>query len=401
MQPRQHGYDINKATVRKALKPRREPYWRELSEACYLGFRRTETGSETWIARWTDAESRYHYKSLGSAASVSYDQAKEAAEGWFEQCRGGVVRVGTVEDACKQYVANMRVEKGERLAKCPEYSFQKLVYETRFGRTPLDKLTSFQVRDWRNGLIAKPSKNDRKRTLRESSANRIFRKLKAALNFAYKNRMVANDAAWRTVDLLKGETATDRARTLYLDPAQRRRILVECDEDAANLIRGLLYTMGRPQSDLELPVARVKDFDATQKSLRLRHKKGKGQLKHRDVPLSDEAVEFFKRMAKDKLPSAFLFTYRGEPWSRHQWERELKSAVAAVNAKATNPSERIPEDVVAYTFRHCAICDRLKAGISIGKVAHDAGTSVLMIERHYGKFAKEDVSSQLAAIRAF
>ena len=395
------GYDVNKATVRRDLPPRREPYWRELSKGHYLGFRKTETGSETWLARCPSTDSRYNFKSIGSVGAMSYDEAKQAAEVWFNQCRGGVVRAGTVEEACKEYVANMQVEKGERLAKCPEYSFQKLIYGKPFGRIPLDKLTSFQVREWRNGLIKRQNKNNRQHTLRESSANRIFRKLKAALNFAYKNRMVLSDAAWRTVDLLKGDTAADRARTLYLEPEQRGRILAECGTDTANLIRGLLYTMGRPQSNLELPVSRVRDFDATQQTLRLQHKKGRGLLKHRDVPLSDEAVAFFKQAAKDKLPSAYLFTYQGQPWSRHQWERELKAAIAAMNEKATNPKDRIPEDVVAYTFRHCAIVDRLKAGISIGKVADDAGTSVLMIERHYGKYAREDVSDRLARIRAF
>ena len=88
---RQHGWDINKATVRNGLKPRREPYWRELEPRCYLGFRTSLVGGAgTWVARWTDEANEYQYKPLGSAANLEYADAKKAAEAWFVQCKGGV-----------------------------------------------------------------------------------------------------------------------------------------------------------------------------------------------------------------------------------------------------------------------------------------------------------------------
>ena len=52
--------------------------------------------------------------------------------------------------------------------------------------------------------------------------------------------------------------------------------------------------------------------------------------------------------------------------------------------------------------RHCAITDRLRVGQSLGKVAKDAGTSVLMIEKYYAKYINDaDVRAKLNAIVTF
>ena len=58
MVARNRDIAINRAKTRKALKPRREPYWLNVAEGGYLGYRKMESGSETWIARWRTPESR-------------------------------------------------------------------------------------------------------------------------------------------------------------------------------------------------------------------------------------------------------------------------------------------------------------------------------------------------------
>jgi hypothetical protein len=43
-----------------------------------------------------------------------------------------------------------------------------------------------------------------------------------------------------------------------------------------------------------------------------------------------------------------------------------------------------------------------RAGISIGRVAKDAGTSIAMIEKHYAKYLDDaDVRAKLAAVTVF
>ena len=129
----------------------------------------------------------------------------------------------------------------------------------------------------------------------------------------------------------KGAGAADRPRTVYLTPAQRRLLLEAADADTADLLRGLLYTAARPLSTAELPVARVRDFDADAGTLTLRSYRGDGTERTRDVPLGDDAVAFLKQMAKGKTPAAFLFTRGRQPWDRQKW-------AAGIAAASTTPT---------------------------------------------------------------
>lgn len=401
MKKRQHDYRIHQATQRAKLPVRHEPYWRSVG-AGYLGYRKHSNPADSfWVARWTSGElqasgarRKTYQKRLGLEQDLSFEAAQAAALAWFEQCAGGVVRAGTVEEACRAYVDNMRIQKNERAAHFAHLRFALLVYGKPIGHTKLDELRDLDVTKWRNALVT-----DQRR---KASANRDLRGFKAALNYAYRHKLVATDAAWRHVAPFTGADAATRARTAYLTPAQRRRLLDACDPDTANLLRGLLYTAARPLSESELPAARVADFDAEQGRLLLRNYKGKGDERLRYVTLNDEAVAFFKQMARSKLPGAYLFTRNGKPWTRLHWSEAIKKAVATVNADAKEPADRLPLDVCAYTMRHCAITDRLKSGVSISDVAKDAGTSIAMIEKHYAKYIVDDtLRAKLNQIVAF
>lgn len=387
---------IDRAGVRDSLPVRAAPYWQGLGRGCAIGYRKTKTGPGTWIARWTNDQHVHTTNALGRVDELSYGEACVKAEEWFNQCRGGVPHAGTVEAACNDYVANQRQEKGERSAAFSEGRFKQHVFGKDIARKKLDELTTRDVTNWRNGLLA---------GMRKNSANRVLRDLKAALNYSFSRGDVANDAAWRRVKAFKGADAADGARTVYLTLAQRQRLLNACNPDTGDLLRGLLLSGARPLSNAELPVAKVNDFDAQQKTLTLRNYKGDGSERTRVVPLSDAAVEFFKRMSKNKLPSAYLMMNGPDRWARHMWSNGIDAAVKAANEKAQadgKAAERLPDDTCAYTMRHCAITDWLKAGISIGRVAKDAGTSVAMIEKHYAKYLDDaDIRAKLDSVAAF
>ena len=57
---------------------------------------------------------------------------------------------------------------------------------------------------------------------RKSSANRTWTILRAALNHAFRDDLVASDAAWRKVKPFKG---VDAARVRYLTVEQARRLV--------------------------------------------------------------------------------------------------------------------------------------------------------------------------------
>jgi hypothetical protein len=74
--------------------------------------------------------------------------------------------------------------------------------------------------------------------------------------------------------------------------------------------------------------------------------------------------------------------YDGEPWGKspHQ-HRPMKEAVQAA---------KLPRETVFYSLRHYHIRKALAAGAPVQVVAENCGTSVRMIEKHYGKFLPQD-----------
>jgi integrase len=317
------------------------------------------------------------------------DALKEATV-WWEQCVGGVPRASTVEAACKEYVANQRSEKGERAAEFSTGRFKLHVYDQPFGAISLDKLTTRDLERWRDGLVTEKR--------RKNSANRDFRSLKAALNFAFHRGMCPSDAAWRRVKPLRGEGARDGQRTAYLSPEQRRQLIAKAHADTADFLRALLYSAARPN---EMQAACVSDFDPLQKTLRLVSLKGQGEERVRYVPLVGASADFFSGLTKGKLPKAPLVSFQRLPWARHLWAAGIRAALKAANEDIENPPDRLPPDVVAYSMRHCAITDMLRAGVDVSSVAKIAGTSITMINSHYAKFVATDVREKLSAITAF
>jgi len=55
----------------------------------------------------------------------------------------------------------------------------------------------------------------------------------------------------------------------------------------------------------------------------------------RTVPLPRAALLFFERLAKDKLPNAWLFTRDdGKPWAHSDWDEHVRAAAAKAELPA-------------------------------------------------------------------
>lgn len=394
-----HNYDLALSGVRDRLAraPRHEPYWQNMGAGRKLGLRVLGNGEATWVAKFTskrrlDSGSRRQIvqTGLGRLETMTHAEAWEAATQWFRERQGGIQPSGTVADACEKYVTKLRREKGERSAKHAEHYFNRQITNTAIGRTKLADLTAEDLRSWLDGLVTPARK--------KNSANRIFATVKAALNFAFEEGYCASDSAWRRVKKLRGVGATDGQRTAYLAPWQRRMLIEKADPDTADFIRALLHSAARPN---EMQAARVSDFDARERTLRLVSLKGRGEERVRYVPLTNAAVEFFTGLAKGKTPKGYLVTCERLPWARSLWADGIRKALKAANKEIEDPKDRLPPDVVAYTMRHCAITDMLGAGVDVSSVAKIAGTSITMINSHYAKFVQADVREKLASITAF
>ncbi|MGB3747425.1 MAG: tyrosine-type recombinase/integrase [Rhodanobacter sp.] len=366
-------FDIDKVRVRSRLAVRREPYWgAPIARGLFVGFRKLEDGG-TWIARQRDEDGRQRYHSLGHADATPYDDAVKAARTWAKSLQAGIntTEVQTVADACRVYVANRRRKKGDANADDAEGRFKRTVYGHTIAKVKLAKLSTEQIEVWRDGL-----------DMADASKNRTFASLKAALNFAATSRYVDGGRVqeWERV---KPFAVTTR-RGLYLDRTQRRALLAELPEHARPFVRLLCLLPLRPGA---LAAAKVGHMEAKLGSLLIESDKaGAGRV----IALSPEALSLLRDEAKGKLPGAPLVAYMdGSHWHKERWKQPITKAAAAAG---------LPVATCAYTLRHSVITDMLAGGMDSLTVTRMAGTSLAMIEKHYGHLLQEHAAKAMAGL---
>jgi integrase len=378
---------IDTPTARAKLAPRREPYWHKLQSFGYVGYRRSTDGG-SWVARWTTKERTKEYSALGTlegiAAKDQFDKAGELAREWFRTRGAAPTGPYTVADAIGDYVKDRRVHKSEAAAKDAEQRLNKHLVPV-LGSTRLDKLTMAAVARWLEGMVKESDDEDVVRRSRDS-ANRVLSFAKAAFNLAWRRDLVGSDRAWRRVKAFRDVGA---ARKVFLSPAQSKALVKAAAPDFRPLIESGLLTGARYG---ELIAARVKDLDTANMTLRLAGKTGT-----RDAFLSDAALRHFKKLAKGKLPNAYLHVRDdGEPWAKSHQIRRMRAAVTEANQTGA----KIPVDCNFYSLRHTHISRALVAGVNIQVLAENCGTSVRMIEVHYGKFTATDRRAMLNRVEA-
>lgn len=377
------GHNIEKAGDRSKLEPRREPYWDRIEAGCYLGYRKLEDGTGTWIARWRNEEGAQKYHAIGSTPSVGYDAAVKAARQWFVQCKGGSTEVITVEEACRRYVIDRRTEKGEGTAKDAEGRFNRLVYGTKFGKIKLPSLRTAHISDWRNAQVAQDGDDedddpDAERRAKDST-NRNLATLKAALNLAYRMGLASSTEQW---DRVQSYQKVAKRRDVSLSMLDRKKLITAASPDLKVFLNAMLLTGCRPG---ELAGCVVGDLDSAG-LLTVAGKTGR-----RTIPISPKALALLKSAAGDRDLDEPLLTRSGVAWTRFEWRDAFQEARRAAG---------LAESVVMYSLRHVAISEMLVAGIDPMTVSKIAGTSIAMISSNYGHLIKERVVEQLAKVRA-
>lgn len=386
--------DIDKATVRNKLSPRREPYWgAPVERGLFVGFRRLDHGGN-WIARYRiEGGQRYH--ALGAATDTNdYENAKREARRWRKAMDAGVnsADVETVAAACADYVDTLRREKRESAADDAERRFARTVDGDPLGKVKLSQLREKHLMAWRDRmesgdfapLPTRRGRPPKAKPMTPAGFKRTLTALKAALNHAVRKRYVSpeKELEWRSV---RPEKDADGRRELYLDKMQRRALLGAAVGPVRDLLECVTLTGCRPGD----PAAVLrKDYDGRSGSITFRTKDHP-----RTIPLSPAAKALFDRLAKSKLPNAYLFTGdAGVPWRPQDWRDGVKAAAARAG---------LPPGTVLYTLRHCWITDAIVGGMDLLTVAKLVGTSLLMIEKTYGHLVQGAARDKLASLEFF
>ena len=111
--------------------------------------------------------------------------------------------------------------------------------------------------------------------------------------------------------------------------------------------------------------------------------------KDRKIKLPPVTATFFGNLCENQPATAPIFRQEdGQAWNKDAWKKPIK--IAATAAGLLN--------VTAYTLRHSVITDLVTGGLDLLTVALLSGTSVAMIERHYGHLRADHAAAALAKL---
>lgn len=395
---------LDTRTARLKLPVRREPYWRNIAEGHAIGYRRVAGGnSGRWIARHydPDREPIRLYHALGTADDLidadgstilTFAQAQDAAGEWFKSIKNpATTEPMTVEQAAEHYLRHYAAKGGKQEAATRQTIAAHIL--PTLGDRLLEDLTPAIIKAWRDVLATSPARlrsgkegvrklraatDAATRRARRATANRILTVLKAMLNVAYQDGLVASDDAWRRV---KPFADTQAAKVRYLTDDEAARLVNACSPDFRLLVTAALLTGCRYG---ELCNLRAGDIDLANGSATVREAKGG---KPRVVTLTGEAVRLLEQAAAGKPRNGLVFTRDdGEPWGKSHQTRRLADACAAAS---------ISPAIGFHILRHTHASRLAMRGVSMSVIAAQLGNSEAICAKHYAHLSPSYVADQV------
>jgi integrase len=132
----------------------------------------------------------------------------------------------------------------------------------------------------------------------------------------------------------------------------------------------------------------VRSFDVRLTTLTIGEDKGGHERK---ITLPASTAAFFASSCKDRDPDAPLLARSdGKRWDKDAWKHPMKAAVRAAG---------LPDNITAYALRHSTITDLVaRHKLDTLTVAQLSGTSLAMIEKHYGHLLRDHAAKALEAL---
>ena len=399
---------LDTRSARLKLAPRREPYWRSISQGLAVGYRRGKKGG-TWIAKHYTPDTGRRFNSLGTADDIvdadganvlDFTQAQEKAREWFAQVARedvGEKPAGpyTVRRAIEEYLDDYKVRSGLGL-QAMEYAINAHILP-ELGDVDAAKLTAERLRKWHNSLAASPARlrtakgggqryreasdEAEAKRQRKVTANKILTILKAALNHAYYNGKIASDDAWRRVKPFK---KVDEPKVRYLTESEAVRLVNASPPDFSQLVQAALATGCRYG---ELTAMMVADFDPDAGSVLVRTSKS-GKARH--VTLADEGHAFFEQITAGRPGDARIFLRdNGKHWGKSHQNRPMAQACE---------DARIKPAISFHILRHCVGSWLAMRGVPMAVIARQLGhADQRMAERHYVHLAPSYIADVIRA----
>ncbi|TLU71260.1 tyrosine-type recombinase/integrase [Lichenicoccus roseus] len=402
--------NLESRAARLRLKPAAKPYYRAIDEGLHIGYRRGKIAGK-WVMRFYLGAETYRVETIGTADDtldadgfefLNFSQAQTLARTKFVESKrvaaglpaqGGPYTVALcLEDYLRWLEQNRKTAKDARCRADAQIL-------PALGGIDCEKLTTKQLRDWRDAAAAAPARirtkigdkqlfrtapdqdPDEAKRRRRATTNRVLTILKAALNHAWRDQKISTDQAWRA---LKPFAQADASRVRYLTVEEAKRLLNATSGRFHDLVHAALLTGCRFG---ELAALQAGDFNRDSGTLHVRiSKSGHG----RHVVLTDEGLAFFGRLAAGQPARRTLLPNEsGARWGKSSQSRPMAEACVAA---------RLDPPPSFHVMRHTYASLALMGGAPLLVVARNLGhTDTRMCERNYGHLS---VSYFADAIRA-
>jgi integrase len=394
--------------ARTKLPARAKPHYRTIEEGLHLGYRKPRgrrgkpAPAGKWLLRSYRGGQTYRVETIGIADDFSdadgvvildFAQAQNKARALHVQrahTAAGIARPLTVAVVLEKHLEHLAGEG--KTVRNQRYHVGAFILPA-LGDVEVGKLTAKQLRRWHHGLAAMSVRLRTKAGLpqryaavgaadseaarrRRASANRILTTLKAALNHAWREKLVPSDGEWRRVTPFKG---VDSARVRYLTIAEAKRLINAAEPEFRPLVTAALQTGARYQ---ELARLKVADFNPDAGTLSIWQSKS-GKPRH--VVLTDEGAEFFRQLVAGRNSGALMLPRAdGNAWG--QSHQQLRMAAACKRAKIAPP-------INFHALRHSWASLAVMHGMPLMVVARNLGhADVEMVQKFYGHLSRDFVT---------
>jgi integrase len=403
--------ELGSRTARQRLPIQARPYFTHVQDGLSLGYRRGKRGG-TWTARAHDIEHGYRFEPLGKAndlaenAGMSFQQAQDAARGWYGQLASidaGDLAPGcyTVAQAMADYITDSQLQK-RRTTEQKKDDRAQIISDAfiipALGHIELTKLTHGKVKAWRDALAnaaprkrTKPGKEQAYRTFdandpdalrrRQATANRILTVLKAALNHAHTERRIVSKTAWEAVKPFRN---VDVAKVRFLSAKELKTFVPSCDPDFQRLVKGALMT-GARYGELTVPLC-VEHFDASDGTIFIAKSKN-GEARH--VHLNDEGIAFFAEVTDGRSAKERIFLKsNGNAWRKSEQKRPMDEACKSAKVAG------VTFHILRHTYASHALMNRMPLEVLQKQLGHK---DLRITMRHYAHLCSDYKQEQVRA----
>ena len=345
----------------RTLKPSRRA-WASATGATTAQGRGSRAGRTATGGYWTKGIGLAddHEDANGSSVLTFWqaqDRARALVRGGSEQGE----RPATVAEALEHYAADLKA-RGSGTANARRV---KSLLPQSLGRKAVAALGARELRQWRDGLLAR---------MKASSADRTARMMKAALNLAAKDDpRIVNANAWKT-GLARLQEAEPPANKIIDDKTVRRIVAAARDLDPqfGLLVETLATTGARPSQALRLEAADVQDGDAPRLMMPSSRKGRRRSVARQPVPIPQSLALALMRRSDGRDRGALVFGGQ----SSDRAGRTFRQLAASL---------RLDAGVSLYSLRHSSIVRQLLAGVPTRVVAAHHDTSVPVLEHTYSR----------------